>query len=130
MVRKLFAEGLIERAGEAIKALEPERNFSEFAAPIPVMTADIKPKGPSQGQMKAAQKGKGAEANLKRKAAPESEGDLDENGNWTLENSRQRLFQYCQTNSLPCEYVFTEEGSGITRSYTASIALETNDKKI
>ena len=35
---------------------------------------------------------------------------IDENGNWTLENSRQRLNQYCQINGVPCDVIYAEEG--------------------
>ena len=45
---------------------------------------------------------------------------IDENGNWTLENSRQRLNQYCQVNQYPCEVIYSEEGqpgSRVSYSY-------------
>lgn len=131
MVRKLFSEQLIERFGEAIKALEPERNFSEFAAPIPIMTAEVKSKKPTQGELKAKIKSESA-PNLKRKAKIECEdGDhIDEHGNWTLENSRQRLFQLCQSHNVTVDYAYAEEVLGTLKSYTASLELVIADQII
>lgn len=49
---------------------------------------------------------------------------IDENGNWTLENSRQRLNIYCQVNQYPCEVIYSEEGqpgSRVSYAYVCSI---------
>ena len=36
---------------------------------------------------------------------------VDENGNWTVDNSRQRLNQFCQIHNIPCDVIYEEEGS-------------------
>lgn len=36
---------------------------------------------------------------------------VDENGNWTVDNCRQRLNQFCQTHNIPCDVLYAEEGA-------------------
>lgn len=106
MVRQLFAESLIEKHGDPIKHVSRgsliEGGKSSMLVP----------------------KGNADEQNRKRKAEDQASEPIDENGNWTLENSRQRLNQYCQVNQYPCEVIYSEEGQPGSRTYTASLNLK------
>lgn len=106
MVRQLFAESLIEKHGDPIKHVSRgsliEGGKSSMLVP----------------------KGNVDEQNRKRKAEDQASEPIDEHGNWTLENSRQRLNQYCQVNQYPCEVIYSEEGQPGSRTYTASLNLK------
>lgn len=121
MVRKLFSEGMIERSGEVAKALDPDSSLNQYAPPLPVMNSEIKKESNlSQKEQKA--KFYGDEVTIKRKACePEM---VNEFGNWTLENSRQGLNQFCQAKGLKVQYDYSEEGVQAMKTYKASVAMD------
>uniref|UniRef100_H2Z307 DRBM domain-containing protein n=1 Tax=Ciona savignyi TaxID=51511 RepID=H2Z307_CIOSA len=108
MVRQLYKQGLIEKFGEPFKHVT--RGALLNAKLIEMDELDMMIDG-------------NANAGLKRKAEAEPE-NVDENGNWTTEHSRQRLNQFCQVNNMPCDVIYSEEGQTGSKSYTASLTLK------
>ncbi|XP_039252997.2 uncharacterized protein LOC120330203 [Styela clava] len=61
----------------------------------------------------------------KRKADEESNGsdDIDEFGNWKLDDSRQRLHIYCQSTNQPLDIKYTPDDNTPPKMFTASVSI-------
>ncbi|CAK8686448.1 unnamed protein product [Clavelina lepadiformis] len=105
MVRQLYEANLIEKFGDPIKHVTRG-----------VLLSGQKPKDGS-GAMAVT-------AGQKRKAEDQPSMEaIDENGNWTVDNSRQRLNQFCQHHNISCDVMYEEEGTPSSKTYTASLEL-------
>nr|XP_002131661.1 uncharacterized protein LOC100181347 isoform X1 [Ciona intestinalis] len=118
MIRQLYKERLIEKCGDPIKHVTRGGLLgSKTSTATTSVKTDVEPKVTlTEGN---------ANAGLKRKADDKVSPDsVDENGNWTIDNSRQRLNQFCQVNNIHCDVMYEEEGAPGSRVYTASLDIK------
>nr|CAB3262648.1 uncharacterized protein LOC100181347 [Phallusia mammillata] len=127
MVRQLYSAGLIEKFGDPIKHVSRGSLLGGKQAPADPAV----PTSPSPTNTTAT-------PGQKRKAEDKEVATdaVDENGNWTVDNCRQRLNQFCQSHNIPCDVIYAEEGVPGSRTYTASLNLKVkqedhdNDKEL